>query len=213
MPLRLTLIRHGVTAWNREKRYQGQLDIPLDEEGLEQARQLAERLRDEPRPDRVLSSDLGRARRTADLAAEALGLEVEDAPAWRERHMGAFQGSTRAELQAQEPAVYQAWRADPIGFQPEGGESYAEHRARVAAAMEDLRTGAAEEVWVFTHGGVIFSALAVVAGTDFPPDPSFRAGNTSLTTLLATPGGWELEVVDCSKHLAERSDHAPSWEA
>jgi probable phosphoglycerate mutase len=145
---------------------------------------------------------------TASIVEEALGLEAEDAPAWRERNMGELQGRTRVDLRENDPALFQAWRADPVDFQPAGGESYREHHARVGAALEELR-GQEGEVWVFTHGGCVYAAIAIAAGRIFPEDRHFRAGNTSLTTLVATLEGWELERVSCSAHLDEPSDHAP----
>jgi len=134
---------------------------------------------------------------------------TEACEAWRERNMGSFEGFTRAELRAQRPAEHDAWRADPIGYRPAGGESFRDHRARVAAALERIKDEHLQgHVLVVTHGGCIYAALAIIHGAELPPDPRLRVGNTSVTTLRATEAGWEPELVDCVSHLREGEGRA-----
>src|SRR5690606_37293291 len=87
----LILIRHGETLWNTERRMQGQLDSPLTERGLWQARQLGERLKSLPFVS-LYSSDLPRARQTAQRIADVTGHQIIDDLRLRERHFGLFEG-------------------------------------------------------------------------------------------------------------------------
>lgn len=104
----ILLIRHGETAWNAERRLQGQLDIPLNPHGLRQAAALAAALRHEA-IDAVIASDLQRARQTAQALATARALPLRLDPALRERCYGAFEGLLYADIAAQFPAAHAAW--------------------------------------------------------------------------------------------------------
>ncbi len=133
----ILLARHGETEWNRQLRFQGHADEPLNETGREQARQLAARLCDEPIAA-VYSSDLRRASETAQIVAESLGLAVVVDPRLREIDVGSWQGRLREELSSL----------------PWDGESYDEHRARVVAALLDLAQAHPSDcVLVVAHGG------------------------------------------------------------
>src|SRR5258706_8667142 len=102
---RLCLVRHGETAWNAEGRVQGQLDIPLDATGLAQARAVASVLKNESFAA-IYSSDLTRARQTAQPAADVLKKNVALTEYLRERHYGAFQGMTYTEASERIPDGY-----------------------------------------------------------------------------------------------------------
>ena len=96
------LVRHGETAWNRELRFQGQIDVPLNDLGLTQAQRLADRLRVEwqsgfDKPLRLFSSDLQRAHQTAQTLGQALGLAVTAHAPLREQHFGLFEGLLSAD--------------------------------------------------------------------------------------------------------------------
>ncbi len=117
----LIVIRHGETAWNRERRLQGQLDIPLNETGRAQARALATALAGEP-IDAVYASDLSRAMATAAPLAEVLGLQVRPDARLRERSYGTLQGKTYAEVAEYLPEDFARWQARvPDYAPPEGG--------------------------------------------------------------------------------------------
>ena len=118
----LYLARHGETDWNAESRWQGQTDVPLNDRGREQALDLAGRLRGAGLRA-VASSDLARARVTAEIVAGALGLAVDLVdPDLRERGYGCFEGLTRAEVAERFPDVWARHVADPGPAIP-GGES------------------------------------------------------------------------------------------
>ena len=99
---RIVAIRHGETAWNVDTRIQGHLDIPLNDTGLWQARQLARALADEP-VAAIYTSDLQRARATAQAVADTTGAPLTPEPDLRERSFGHFQGRTFAQIEAELP--------------------------------------------------------------------------------------------------------------
>ena len=147
---RFLLVRHGESTWNADGRWQGWADPPLSDVGEQQARDAAERLVDTGLT-RVASSDLQRARRTAELIAEKLALgEVLVMPDLRERDVGAFSGLTRAEIDVRFPG----W--DHLHLAP-GAEPSAAFAARVRRGLDQVATAAGEDdvVLVVTHGGSI----------------------------------------------------------
>jgi probable phosphoglycerate mutase len=158
MPDRLILIRHGESTWNAEERLQGQLDPPLSERGREQALALAPALEGVP-PERVLCSDLSRARETADL----LGLRVARYDArWREIDVGEWGGRTAAEIDHQSTELTN-WRGGTRV--PAGGEAWSEFTQRVVTAFDELIEAGGPWL-VICHGGCIRVAVAHVTGAD-----------------------------------------------
>jgi len=145
------LVRHGQSTWNAEQRWQGQADAPLSTLGEHQSAAAAAAAA-ELAPDRVLASDLTRARRTAELLVPE-GLAVEADPVWRERHAGEWEGLTRAEIEARYPGWLDEHRRPP------GYEDDDEVLARVQPALESLLLGPGAPdgptLLVVTHGGVI----------------------------------------------------------
>jgi broad specificity phosphatase PhoE len=166
----LFLVRHGETDWNALGRWQGHTDIALNERGREQARVVAERLRHVALAG-IVSSDLSRARETAQVVGTMLAVKVAffDA-ALRERAFGPFEGLTRDECARQHPAEWRAWRQDHVA--PEGAEDRPTLAARVATglrrAAEEV-AGADAAVLVVTHGGALRAAVAEALGAEPPP--------------------------------------------
>jgi probable phosphoglycerate mutase len=187
-PDRLILIRHGESTWNAEHRLQGQQDVPLSEAGRAQAlelRPLVAAAADGIAPERVLCSDLARARETAEL----LGLAPHAFDArWREIDVGEWGGRSAAEIDAQSDALTN-WRGGPRTAP--GGETWAAFTARVGAALDELvRAGGS---WiVICHGGCIRVATSTLTGADplalgSPPNASvttFELGGASRARLL-----------------------------
>jgi len=114
---RVLVIRHGETAWNRESRIQGHIDIPLNDQGRWQAERLAQALADEPLAA-IYSSDLQRAFDTAQAIAEATGLDVVADETLRERHFGDMEGLTHDEILARWPVEGRRWRERDPSFGP-----------------------------------------------------------------------------------------------
>ena len=152
MSLRLLLLRHGETAWNRERRYQGWTDTPLSPEGLVQAEAAARELREHTFAA-VYASPLRRALDTAAAIAAPHGLDVETDPAFKELAFGAWEGLTLDEARARDAALYEGWAKTPHLCSPPGGENLAQARERVLAGLERLRAGHTEAtVCLVAHG-------------------------------------------------------------
>src|SRR5262245_16808019 len=120
--------RHGETEWNRERRIQGHEDVALSETGRAQARALAERLKRAPCA-RVVSSDLVRAKETAEAVAAALGLRVETDPRLREQHLGEWQGLTFPEVRLRHPDLARRFAERDPDVRPPGGQTRRELQA------------------------------------------------------------------------------------
>jgi broad specificity phosphatase PhoE len=175
----LHLIRHGETAWNAERRFQGQSDIPLSERGREQAEELADMLAGR-RIGAVYSSDLSRALETARPLAERLGLEVVVDPRLRERHFGWAEGRTDDEVDSRYPS---AWWANPDSRMP-GGESRRDVWTRVAEFLDELLGDPpADEIALVTHGGAIRVAAGYLAQEDLETLERRSYANISVTTV------------------------------
>ncbi len=134
---RLLLIRHGETDWNREGRYQGQSDVPLNAAGREQAWQLAEALRGTPL-HAIYSSDLLRARETADALACATGAPLRLDPRLREVGLGKWEGRLFSDIQRLYPDLLRQRQQDPLHFAPPGGESVIDLMGRLMSAVRDI---------------------------------------------------------------------------
>lgn len=134
VPEHLFLVRHGQTRWNLEHRLQGQEDSPLTDEGIRQAKSIAERLIDRGITT-VCSSPLGRALRTAVIIADRIGAELIEVPELAEVHHGAVAGLTWAEVDERFPTAREDRAANRYGWAFPGGESYAQARARARRAL------------------------------------------------------------------------------
>jgi len=152
----IILVRHGTTAWNHERRYQGQLDIPLDQTGEQEAIVVAQRLKNE-KLDAIYSSQLSRAARTAEIIADELGgkLTVKTIVGLQEIDTGTWSGFTPPEAQKKFPEQFVAFEKDknlPRG----GGESRDQLQTRTVAAVSQIaREHPGGTVVAVTHGAVI----------------------------------------------------------
>jgi phosphoserine phosphatase len=159
---RILLARHGETDWNRDNRFQGRADPPLNDAGREQAATLAASLAGE-QLDAVYSSPLRRAVETADVVAAPHGLEPTPVEALREVDVGSWQGLTRTEIESRYPEQFRRWLAFEQGW--EDGETYEEMGVRVVGALSELSARhAGERVLALTHGGPIRAAIAAASG-------------------------------------------------
>jgi 2,3-bisphosphoglycerate-dependent phosphoglycerate mutase len=156
------LARHGETDWNRDNRFQGHADPPLNETGRAQASELSAALADEPLAA-VYSSPLRRAFETAEIVAAPHGLEPVPVDALREVDVGSWQGLTRAEVEQRFPEHYARWLDYEAGW--EDGESYEEMGRRVIAALLELAAAhEGERILAVSHGGPVRAAYALADG-------------------------------------------------
>ena len=155
----ILLIRHGETDWNTEKRLQGHLDIPLNAEGQRQAQALGRRLA-ELALDAVFSSDLQRARQTAEPVATAHGLEVQIDSALRERCYGGMEGLSPHEIAQRFPQAYAALKArEPDVRYPPGAnvaETLNEFATRAIGALQRILANVRyRRIAIVSHGGFL----------------------------------------------------------
>ena len=163
----LLLVRHGETDWNRDGRWQGHSDTPLNELGRRQSHELAQQL---DGVDLVYSSDLARARETAEILAERLGLDVRLDPRLRERGFGAWEGLTSREIEDRDAEGHGRWRAGE-GPGAADAEPFDTFAARIHAFLEDaLRSHPEENILVVAHGGSIRVIHALASGLDYVRD-------------------------------------------
>lgn len=163
MTTTIVLARHGETDWNRESRFQGHADVPLNDDGRAQVRALAELLAGEPFTA-AYSSPLRRAAESAEILASAFGLSVHPSEALREVDVGSWSGLTVAEVEARYPEGFARW----VDWRCEGwddGEAYADLSRRVVEGLREIAARhPGEHVLVVTHGGPIRAAHATALG-------------------------------------------------
>jgi broad specificity phosphatase PhoE len=163
---RVFLVRHGATILSAEDRFAGETDVPLSDEGREQTRHLAQRLRTE-KISAVYSSPLGRTMETARILAEPHGLEVQTRDGLREISHGHWEQMTRREVEQKFPEEAAEWEKDPYTFAPEGGESGLAVTARALPVLLDLvRKYPASCIIVVSHKATIRLLLSSLLGFD-----------------------------------------------
>jgi len=176
----LHIVRHGETPWNSERRIQGQQhDVPLSENGREQARAIAEELA-AAAASMIIASDLERTMETARIIGARLRLDVTPEPALRERHFGIVQGRLYEDV----AKLVDGWWKSP-DHRVEGGESNREMYERVAVYLEGLIAAPpANEIILVTHGGTMNMALAWLSGAPVDGYEWQRFGNCDLRTVV-----------------------------
>lgn len=163
---RIFLIRHGATILSAEDRFAGATDVPLSDEGRQQASRLADRLADIP-VAAVYSSPLGRTMETAKILAAPHRQEIQQRDGLREISHGHWERHTRQEVEGKFPAEAAAWEQDPFTFAPEGGESGLAVTARALPALIDIvRCHEGCQVIVVSHKATIRLLLSSLLGFD-----------------------------------------------
>jgi probable phosphoglycerate mutase len=184
----LTLVRHGETDWNSGGRIQGSTDIPLNDTGRAQARELAEALAAEyaGRDVVVVSSDLSRAAETADILAGALGTAVSRRmPGLQERSYGDAEGMDAPTFYE----TYGPWHAADVP----GAETWPVVRERALAALAEVVASAPEgtDVIAVAHGALIREVILYATDGAFPREGE-RLPNCSATTFRLDGESWEM---------------------
>ena len=203
----LIVIRHGETDWNRQHRFQGQIDVPLNELGQEQARRLGLRLAAEP-IDLMIVSDLQRARQTAQAVEVAQGrvssIKPLVEPLWREQGFGILEGLDVPTIKQRHAGLWSQWLRHEADYAlPQGGESNTAFHARVMQALQALLAlHAGRRVAVVTHGGVLDmlwrSAMALPLGGP----RECEIPNTGINRLRWADGRLHIEQWADDAHLA-----------
>jgi broad specificity phosphatase PhoE len=200
---RVLLIRHGETHWNRDRRWQGQANIELSDEGRLQATRLAASLSKlEPSLRVIYSSDLRRAHDTAHELAAVIGTGVVVDPAWREIAVGSWTGLRRDEIKER---FEEEWQRIAAGedIARGGGETFAAFSARVVGALETLRERHPDQlVAVVTHGGAISALLLHVLDLPWARIRDVTGvPNTALNELVWSGDRWTVTRRNHAPHL------------
>ena len=184
--VRLVLWRHGQTAWNAQRRFQGHADVPMDETGHEQARNAARYIA-ALNPEAIFSSDLARAAGTAEYLSRLTQLPVQLDKDLRERGGGSWEGLTDAEIRERYPVEYAAWI-------PPDGESVTAVADRAAAAFERIAgslDGGSVAVLV-SHGAAINLGISRLLGLPERIRVLGPLGNCAWSVLGRRDGHWRL---------------------
>lgn len=191
--MQLICVRHGRTAWNAARRFQGHSDVPLDDEGRAQAQALAALLRAEPIRAAV-SSDLARAAETARLVLGDRDVPLRLDPDWREMRFGAWEGLTWEQICAGDPRIDRDAATTVRTYAPEGGETFDELCARVRRAVDRAVADVSDDasVLVATHAGPLHALLTILLGDGDPAALKVRFLTASVTRFRRENGRWRL---------------------
>jgi alpha-ribazole phosphatase len=202
--MRLLLIRHGETDWNVTLRYQGHANIPLNEQGREQARRVGARLK-RYSASALYTSDIVRAAETAAIIGEMVGLTPRAMPDLREIDVGQWEGLTPEELYRRFPEHMEAFNRDPARTVRLGGESYAQLQARALAALNAIHAAhpGDELVLAISHGGTIRALLCHIIGLDLAHFGRLWIDNGSITEVRHGAHGWRLVRLNDAAHMED----------
>ena len=194
-------VRHGETEWNRARRIQGQTDSPLSELGRAQAQATAEALRGRPAAA-LYTSDLGRARATAEILGAALDLSPRPDARLRELHYGVLEGKTWQEVETAHPELYQTLRARSPDVRLPGGESRRDLVDRALGFLTEMsQAHDDDEIVVVSHGGVMAYVLRAIVQIPYAARSRFRTPNCCISTFVYDGADWNLRTWCRVDHL------------
>lgn len=196
---RVIFVRPGETDWNHAERWQGWLDTPINAHGRRQVEKLATLMRNIG-VARLYTSDLRRARQTAEVIGKACGVAPISDPRLRERNIGRWQGMKLDEVHEWFPDQYEQYVTDKYTFRIPEGETLTEVGDRMEAAFKDIVADAdVETIVIVTHTVSIRVLLQrLIPGFDAE---TARLGNSSVTTIEPAGDGWRIVVANDVSHL------------
>jgi alpha-ribazole phosphatase len=201
--IKIYFIRHGLTETNKEQRFVGWSDVPLAKEGFEQVERLAERLAAAPITG-LYSSDLLRARQTAEAIGRKHGLEPELSPQLREINFASWEMMTFDEITSRYDDELQRWFADPYHRKPPGGENFTEVCLRFRKHIDEITEGVTGgALVVVSHGGAITSFLHYCQDFNFLPEGlwQLRLDNASISLVEKNADGYKMVSHNDIEHL------------
>ena len=211
MTTRVILIRHGETDWNAEGRIQGHLPVPLNARGIAQADALANHLRN-VMFDAVYSSDLLRARQTAEAIVCHTGHDIRDDERLREWDLGSLSGLLRSQAERDYPQAAEIYRNYQVDEPMPGGESIRHRFERVTGAVSDIAAHHRGEcVLVVSHGGPLGDCYRRATGKGVEERMKIDLFNAAINRLRIDGDDWTLESWAETGHLAAIGS-LPNWE-
>ncbi len=201
--VKITVVRHGETEWNKLMQLQGHTDSPLTKRGLAQAELLSEYIRYRSF-DVLISSDLYRAAHTAKLINKHLGLPIIKNKDIRERSFGILEGHTLLEIQEKYNTAFKAYTSRKSTFELPDGESLVQFNERVIGAIHEIANQyKGKSILLVAHGGVLDCIIRHIFNIDLDTDRNFSVLNTSVNTITISDGKWKLEEWGNTEHLKQ----------
>lgn len=186
------LVRHGTTQYNLENRFQGHLDIPLSNQGIEQAKKLADYLKDK-KIDAIYTSDLKRAVQTAEYIAAAKSMKYRLLPSLREVDVGELEGLRWHEVKKE----YPDWVEKQHVHGYPGGETRIEIERRVSNLWDSVvKRHKGDGVVLVTHGGIIKALICQILGISQEDRSNFIVDNASVSTIIVADSGAKLKMLN-----------------
>jgi 2,3-bisphosphoglycerate-dependent phosphoglycerate mutase len=201
--VKITIVRHGETEWNKTMQLQGFKDSPLTKKGIQQAELLAETIK-ERTFDILITSDLYRAEHTANIINKYLNLEIIKHSSLRERSFGIMEGMTREEIEKKHATTYNSYVKRTATFEIPGGESLVAFNKRVMDTFEQIiNIYANKKILVVAHGGVLDCVIRYVFRLNLDDSRKFTIYNTSVNTFLIENNNWILDEWGNIGHLSK----------
>ena len=210
--MNLILIRHGETDWNRSGRCQGVADIVLNENGKKQARELAHSLKDH-KIKAIYSSDLIRARETAEHIAEHHDLSIRLEPGLQEMNQGELEGLSFPDIRDKYADVLKKWPESPETLRLPSGESLIEVQDRAWKVFEKVHSNhLGETVVVVSHNLTIITLLCKITGVGLKGFRDFNVQATSKNVIISENGDIRVDVMNDVSHLSPM-ESVPAFES
>lgn len=205
--MKFFIVRHGETNWNREGRFQGQMDIPLNEKGLEQARMTAARFKGYPL-EAVYASPLSRARVTGELIAEAAGCPLIPDKRFMEINHGAWEGTTTAEVEKNYGDILRQWKTEPhlVKMPGPGGESLEDVQKRAVAAVEEIVPKHKGDILLATHDAAAKTIICYYLGVPLSRYWRLKIPNCSVSYIEFLPSGPQVGLLGDVSHFHQGFD-------
>ncbi len=198
---RLLLVRHGITEFNRDRRFMGHSDVELSADGYRQVERLRDRLVNE-QIDTIYSSDLRRALVTAEVISLGHNLEITTCPELREIDYGKVEGLTFEEIRQLYPEVAESVASFSPQLEFPDGESFEGFAARTSAFLDKLeRHRASQTTLIVSHSGPLRVLVCRLLGVDLGHWRQFRLDFASLSILETYPQGMIVDLLNDTSHL------------
>ncbi len=197
--MRIHMVRHANTVYNTKRKWQGRIDLPIDEVGRWQAQRLALRFAS-AQVDAIYSSPLKRAVQTAEEIAKVHGMEVEVLEDLIESDLSLWEGLPADEVKVKFKREYEEWAKNP-DVEIEGIENFRSVYERTRRALEYIHSRGGEDVVVVTHAIVIRAAVCHVMKMPLTSFREFVVHNASVSVILVKDGWWRLLSLNDTSHL------------
>ena len=201
--MKLVLVRHGETDWNKLGKFQGHHDTALNSRGAAQARETAQAVA-QWKHSAIFSSPLLRTMQVAREISQLSGMPVVQVPGFRELSLGDLEGVTGEEMRAGWPHFYAAWRDDPASVVMPNGESLADLQERAWGSLVELERAHAEDdaLIVVSHNFAIRSMIGKTLGMPLTNFHRMRLSLSSISIIESDHRGWRLVSYNSTSHLS-----------